>query len=397
MTKRQQDQKGGRYTPPRRNKVASAALGVTALVTTGGPLVAAGLAAPPAGAAEHSVSASTALGSNAVKSRADLPSGTGYWIVGRDGGVFAFGGAQFYGSLPQDGIHVNNIVGIVATPTGLGYWLIGSDGGIFSFGDASFMGSMGGQPLDSAIVGGAVVPSTGPQGPPGSQGAQGAGSTGLLGSGHRGAQGAQGAQGARGPQGAVGPQGPSGAQGGKGAQGNTGAQGASGVRGVQGAAGAQGQIGAQGAAGAHGVTGAGVTGAQGAVGATGPPFMIGETVANLPSTQSAWVGHGVSMDASEGTSPLNTLPAMWVAPATMTTTHGACYVPPGASQGVMFWIVNEGTGLRDGSWQCTLAHGDVVGVISGSTTITAGASYVVAAISTTSSGLPSTPAWWEFY
>ena len=160
MTKRQQDRKGGRYTPPRRNKVASAALGVTALVTTGGPMVAAGLAAPSAGAAEHSISASTAFGADAVKSRADLPTGTGYWIVGQDGGVFAFGGAQFYGSLPQMGIHVKNIVGMVATPTGLGYWLVGSDGGIFSFGDASFMGSMGGQSLDSAIVGGAVVPST---------------------------------------------------------------------------------------------------------------------------------------------------------------------------------------------------------------------------------------------
>ena len=33
------------------------------------------------------------------------------------------------------------VVGMVATPTGRGYWLIARDGGIFSFGDAAYYGS----------------------------------------------------------------------------------------------------------------------------------------------------------------------------------------------------------------------------------------------------------------
>ncbi len=71
------------------------------------------------------------------------PSGHGYWMVGSDGGVFAFGDAGFVGSLPGLGVHVSNIVGIVPTPSGHGYWMVGSDGGVFAFGDAPFLGSAG--------------------------------------------------------------------------------------------------------------------------------------------------------------------------------------------------------------------------------------------------------------
>ncbi len=70
--------------------------------------------------------------------------GHGYWIVGSDGGVFAFGDASFVGSLPGLGVHVSNVVGIVGTSTGHGYWMVGSDGGVFAFGDASFVGSLPG-------------------------------------------------------------------------------------------------------------------------------------------------------------------------------------------------------------------------------------------------------------
>jgi hypothetical protein len=44
------------------------------------------------------------------------PSGAGYWLVGTDGGVFAFGSAQYLGSLPGLNIHQSNIVGITVTP-----------------------------------------------------------------------------------------------------------------------------------------------------------------------------------------------------------------------------------------------------------------------------------------
>jgi len=39
----------------------------------------------------------------------------GYFLVGADGGIFAFGVTNFYGSLPALGISVDNIVGAVAT------------------------------------------------------------------------------------------------------------------------------------------------------------------------------------------------------------------------------------------------------------------------------------------
>ena len=68
--------------------------------------------------------------------------GDGYWLVGADGGVFAFGDAGFYGSLPGLGITpAAPIMGITAAPSGKGYWLVGADGGVFAFGDAGFYGS----------------------------------------------------------------------------------------------------------------------------------------------------------------------------------------------------------------------------------------------------------------
>jgi hypothetical protein len=72
------------------------------------------------------------------------PDGKGYWEVGSDGGVFAFGDAGFYGSLPATHLTPTApIVGMARTPDGRGYWLVGADGGVFSFGDAGFYGSAG--------------------------------------------------------------------------------------------------------------------------------------------------------------------------------------------------------------------------------------------------------------
>ena len=61
--------------------------------------------------------------------------GKGYWLVAADGGIFNYGDAQFYGSTGN--IHLNSpIVGMVATNDGLGYFLVAADGGVFAFGDA---------------------------------------------------------------------------------------------------------------------------------------------------------------------------------------------------------------------------------------------------------------------
>ncbi len=92
---------------------------------------------------------------------AAAPTGGGYWEVAADGGVFAFGSAQFSGSMA--GRHLDApVTGIAAaaTPTGGGYWEVAADGGGFTFGTASFLGSMAGRPLTAPVVG--VAPSSPP-------------------------------------------------------------------------------------------------------------------------------------------------------------------------------------------------------------------------------------------
>jgi hypothetical protein len=84
--------------------------------------------------------------------------GKGYWLVGIDGGVFAFGDAGFYGSMGGKQINAS-VVGMAGTPDGKGYWIVGADGGIYSFGDAGFYGSMGGKTLNAPVVGMASTPS----------------------------------------------------------------------------------------------------------------------------------------------------------------------------------------------------------------------------------------------
>jgi hypothetical protein len=83
------------------------------------------------------------------------PAGRGYWLVGSDGGVFAFGKAGFFGSTGNDRLNAP-IAAIAATSDGRGYWLVANDGGVFAFGNARFHGSTAGLPLAAPIV--AIVP-----------------------------------------------------------------------------------------------------------------------------------------------------------------------------------------------------------------------------------------------
>jgi hypothetical protein len=100
---------------------------------------------------------------------ASAPTGEGYWLVGADGGVFAFGSASFEGSVPgalaaecvahgympgcTQYMLAKPIVGIASAPTGEGYWLVGADGGVFAFGSASFEGSLGAMMLSTTVTG----------------------------------------------------------------------------------------------------------------------------------------------------------------------------------------------------------------------------------------------------
>ncbi len=88
------------------------------------------------------------------------PDDRGYFLVGQDGGVFAFGDAPFLGSLPGLGVTVHDIRGIVPTRDNRGYFLVGQDGGVFAFGDAPFLGSLPGEGIHiTDVVGIAATPS----------------------------------------------------------------------------------------------------------------------------------------------------------------------------------------------------------------------------------------------
>jgi hypothetical protein len=77
--------------------------------------------------------------------------------VARDGGIFSFGDAGFFGS--TGAIKLNQpIVGMAHSPSGNGYWLVAQDGGIFSFGDAGFFGSTGNIKLNKPINGMGALP-----------------------------------------------------------------------------------------------------------------------------------------------------------------------------------------------------------------------------------------------
>ena len=93
-----------------------------------------------------------------VVGMANTPSNVGYWLVAGDGGVFAFGDAGFYGSTGGTRL-AQPVVGMAPTPSGKGYWLVAKDGGVFAFGDAKFFGSTGGMRLASPVVGMARTPS----------------------------------------------------------------------------------------------------------------------------------------------------------------------------------------------------------------------------------------------
>ena len=98
-------------------------------------------AAPFLGSLPHSNIAPAAP----ISGIASSSHGPGYWLVGQDGGVFAFGSSGFRGSLPSSQVRpAAPISGIAPTKDDAGYWLVGQDGGVFAFGDAKFYGSLPG-------------------------------------------------------------------------------------------------------------------------------------------------------------------------------------------------------------------------------------------------------------
>jgi titin len=93
-----------------------------------------------------------------IISMAATPDGEGYWLLAANGAVSAFGNARSYGSTVTR--HLNQpVVAMAVTPDGHGYWLIAADGGVFTFGNAHFYGSAAQAKLRQPVVGFAAAPS----------------------------------------------------------------------------------------------------------------------------------------------------------------------------------------------------------------------------------------------
>ncbi len=76
----------------------------------------------------------------------------GYYEVTSNGGVYAFGGAKFYGSL-KEGQAVSPIVAITVTQGDLDYYLVAANGQVYAFGNAVYAGEL----PPSVFNGGSVV------------------------------------------------------------------------------------------------------------------------------------------------------------------------------------------------------------------------------------------------
>lgn len=67
--------------------------------------------------------------------------GHGYWLVGSNGSVRAFGHARAYGSVAHPNKLEGPIVGIAATADDHGYWLVSTNGSVHAFGRARLHGT----------------------------------------------------------------------------------------------------------------------------------------------------------------------------------------------------------------------------------------------------------------
>jgi hypothetical protein len=83
--------------------------------------------------------------------------GKGYWVVDAAGHVYAYGSAGYHGGAPALG--AGEIVSTIsATPNGGGYWLFSNKGRTFAYGNASSYGDMSGTPLNGPVVASVATP-----------------------------------------------------------------------------------------------------------------------------------------------------------------------------------------------------------------------------------------------
>jgi len=83
--------------------------------------------------------------------------GSGYWVTDLRGGVHAFGAASYFGGSPK--LAWGEIVTTMsATPSGKGYWLFTSLGRVFRYGDAQWYGDMASRHMNAAVIASVATP-----------------------------------------------------------------------------------------------------------------------------------------------------------------------------------------------------------------------------------------------
>jgi hypothetical protein len=88
------------------------------------------------------------------------PSGQGYWVVNDVGAVGAYGDAPWFGSIAAANLKAGeSVTAISRTPSGKGYWVFSSLGNVFAYGDAPFLGSMGNRTLNGPVLDAIPTPS----------------------------------------------------------------------------------------------------------------------------------------------------------------------------------------------------------------------------------------------
>ncbi len=83
--------------------------------------------------------------------------GAGYWVVDRAGNVHAFGRAAYFGGHPPV-LSGESVSTLSATPSGNGYWLFTTRGRAFPYGDAHFFGDLRAVHLNGPVIASVATP-----------------------------------------------------------------------------------------------------------------------------------------------------------------------------------------------------------------------------------------------
>jgi hypothetical protein len=111
------------------------------------------------GTAQHYGDAGLLPGARAVHLE-PTPSGNGYWVVDDTGGVSSYGDAVYHGG--PDGLTLRpgeKVTSLSSTSTGQGYWMFTDMGRVLPYGDAVSYGDMAKVRLNAPVLGSIVTPS----------------------------------------------------------------------------------------------------------------------------------------------------------------------------------------------------------------------------------------------